>query len=90
MAGEYDDQLEWPFVGKIDIEILNWREDKGHHKMTMSIVDSNGFAKVKEGDFGESGGYVHFITHSSLAYTPMKNTVYLLEDCLRFRIKLSV
>ena len=26
MAGEYDDQLEWPFVGKIDIEILNWRD----------------------------------------------------------------
>ena len=29
MAGEYDDQLEWPYVGKIDVELLNWRENKG-------------------------------------------------------------
>ena len=28
MAGEYDDQLEWPFVGKINIKILNWKEDE--------------------------------------------------------------
>ena len=38
MVGEYDDQLRWPFVGKINIEILNWRENKGHHKKKLSIV----------------------------------------------------
>ena len=30
MAGEYDDQLQWPFVGDIEFMLLNWREDKGH------------------------------------------------------------
>ena len=32
MKGEHDDQLHWPFQGDIVLEILNWREDRGHYK----------------------------------------------------------
>ena len=31
MKGEHDDQLQWPFEGNLIIELLNWREDQGHH-----------------------------------------------------------
>ena len=42
LAGEYDDRLrrlEWPFEGKIDIELLNWKENKRHRNKTVSIVE---------------------------------------------------
>ena len=26
MKGEHDDQLKWPFKGKIFVEMVNWRE----------------------------------------------------------------
>ena len=86
MAGEYDDQLEWPFVGKIGIEILNWSEDKRHHRKTLSVVSSFCFIKVTEGRFGQRKGYRQFIPHSSLACSSEQNTEYLQEDCLRFKV----
>ena len=89
MAGEYDDQLEWPFTGKFDIELLNWRSDKEHYKLTVSIVARYEFVKVTEGMFGKSWGFSDFISYSSLAYDPIMNTEYLQEDCLRFRINLN-
>ena len=30
MSGEHDQHLQWPFTGEFFIELLNWREDKGH------------------------------------------------------------
>ena len=89
MAGEYDDQLRWPFVGNIDIELLNWREDKGHHKMNLPILASNGFVQVTKGMYGNACGHSHFIAHKSLVYNQVRNTEYLQDDCLRFRINLK-
>ena len=47
MAGEYDDKLKWPYVGKVSVDLLNWRENKGHHRMTLSVDVSNGVGRVK-------------------------------------------
>ena len=88
MAGEYDDQLVWPFVGKINIEILNWKEDRGHHKKTLSIPASFGFIKITEGTFGRGKGCRQFISHSSLFSSNGQNTEYLQEDCLRFKLNI--
>ena len=30
LKGENDDMLTWPFKCDITIQLLNWREDKGH------------------------------------------------------------
>ena len=84
MAGDNDDQLQWPFVGAIEFMLLNWREDKGHHKKTVSI---NGFVQVLEGDYGETWGHFKFISHSSLRYNRSTNTEYLQNDSLRLRVK---
>ena len=89
MAGEYDDQLKWPFVGTFDIELLNWREDKRHHTRTVSIGARNGFVKCTGKVFGSALGFHDFISHSSLAYNPLRNVEYLQDDCLRFRVRLS-
>ena len=34
MEGEHDDDLVWPFRGEVTMELINWREDKGHHQKT--------------------------------------------------------
>ena len=89
MAGEYDDQLKWPFVGNFDIELLNWRNDKEHYKRTLLIIPWHGVVKVTEGIFGKRCGLPDFIAHSSLAYDPTSDTEYLQEDCLRFRVNMN-
>ena len=89
LAGDYDDQLEWPFVGNFDFELLNWRNNKEHHKTTLSIDARHGFVKVTEGIFGKPWGFHDFISHSSLTYDPTRNTEYLQEDCLRFRVNMN-
>ena len=87
MVGEYDDLLDWPFVGKIDIELLNWRENKRHVKRTASITASDRFFKLKKGAYyGQGKGCPQFIAHSSLGYNIVRNTEYLQEDCLRYRV----
>ena len=86
MPGEYDDQLEWPFVGKFSIKLLNWRENKRHHKVTLPIGAEQEFEKVIEGKSGTSWGVHDFISHSWLAYDSLRDTEYLQEDCLRWRV----
>ena len=53
MKGQHDDHLQWPFTGTIIIELLNWLEDKGHYKMTISIDTNNDFVRVTKGEYGE-------------------------------------
>ena len=89
MAGEYDDQLKWPFVGKFDLELLNWRENRRHHKVTVSFGAEQQFVKVVEERFGTSLGVHCFISHSLLVYDSLRNTEYLQEDCLRLRVNLT-
>ena len=89
MPGEYDDQLEWPFVGKFDLELLNWRENKRHHKITVSFGAEQQFVKVLKGGFGTARGVPSFISHSSLVYDSLQNTEYLQEDCLRLRVNMT-
>ena len=92
MKGEHDDQLQWPFKGKIVVEMVNWREDKGHREVTFDfsgidiinrVTDEN---KVRGPRFGNQ----QFISHSSLPYNPTTNTEYLQDDCLRLRVKTVV
>ena len=90
MAGEYDDQLVWPFASNFDIELLNWRNNAMHCKQILQFGDNNQPHKVpKEDIYGLTWGYSQFIPHSSLAYDSTSNVEYLQEDCLRFRVSMS-
>ena len=88
LASDNDDQLQWPFVGVVNVMLLNWREDKGHHKKTYSITKNHDLVRVVEGYIGKKHGYSQFISHSSLFYNSSTNTEYLQDDCLRFRVNM--
>ena len=88
MAGKYDDQLEWPFVGKFDIELLNWDKNAGHHQMEILIVPSDKFTKVECSGFSlKSLGYAEFISYITMLHCLEQ---YCLDDCLRFRVNMHV
>lgn len=46
--GKYDDELNWPFVGKISFTLLNQLKDSNHHRMTFDITTAHNLC-VKSG-----------------------------------------
>ena len=58
LEGDNDDNLDWPFIGTVEIELLNQLEDNNHHLMTLT------FNKEDNKRVGSSWGYYRF-THSS-------------------------
>ena len=85
MKGQHDDCLQWPFTGTIIIELLNWLEDKGHYKKTLSIGMNKDFVRVTKGKFGNGIGRHQFISQSSL--NSSTNPQYLYQDCIRVRVQ---
>ena len=90
MRGEHDQHLQWPLTGEVIIELLNWREDKGHHSMTLPITSDSGFVRVTGlQEYGRSRGWHKFISHSALSCNSTTNTEYLRDDCLQLRVSVT-
>lgn len=84
LAGEHDDLLQWPFTGRMTVMLMNQLEDKNHHKMAL-LVQNKLNARVGSQDFG-----LHqFIPHASLAFNAAKNTEYLKNGTLFFKVMVS-
>ena len=84
LKGEHDADLKWPFIGKETYTLLNQLEDKNHYTLTLPIRSKHN-ARV-----GSQWGFSNFIPHSALAYDPVKNTQYLKDDKLYFRLTVEV
>ncbi len=86
IEGEYDDKLNWPFVGKVNFELLNQLEDKDHHSMELELTPED---NISVGDYS---GCPEYIQHYRLrSYnTRCLNTQYLKDDILYFRISVEV
>ena len=92
MKGECDNDLVWPFEGRVVIELINWRADKNHLSATIDFnrhSDPNGriTSRVYKEEYAPNAlGIKCFISHSSLLYNPDTNTEYLQDNCLRLRV----
>ena len=84
LKGEHDKELNWPFVGKFNIQILNQLEDKNHYKRLVTVTKGMNLM------VGESRGYSKFVRHSALARDPVKNTQYLKDDTLYVRVSVDI
>ena len=93
MKGENDAMLQWLFKGDVTIQLLNWREDKGHVEKTVHFNDSTSLqtrTMVIEGERASSGrDYDMFISLTDLSYNSDKNTEYLCNDTLRFKVTVN-
>ena len=90
MKGEYmyDESLMWPLNSEITIQLLNWREDKGHVEMiidhyNLPIADRT---KLLDGQTPQSMTAYRVISHMELPYNADNNTEYLHNDTLCFRV----
>ena len=96
MRGEYDDQLKWPFNGKVTVRLLNLKkqdglaQDTGHWDVTISFDSETPLeccCKPENCGALTSWGYLSFVAHSDLSYNSAKKTAYLTDqDLVRFVI----
>ena len=85
LKGKYDGMLKWPFIGNVTFTLLNQLEDKSH---TASTLTFNATHDACAG--GTAWGYFCFIPHSGLAHDLVKNTQYLKDDTLYFKMSVEV
>ena len=84
LEGRYDNQLHWPFLGTVTVELLNQLGDDNHHKEVIPY-DASDNMRV-----GSIRGYPKVFPHSSLCHNSATNTQYLLDDTLYFRVSVNV
>lgn len=91
MRGEYDDELLWPFQGKIAVELRNQKNDDcGHHECIMHYDENTPDPYVQRVTFGQKGpgwGKSQFIPHFKLDPDYDSAVQYLKDGCLKFRVR---
>ena len=83
IPGSYDAGLRWPVICKLYLVLLNQRGDFGHY----------GKSAVCEWDMHcqdyRTISYT-YIPFQKLEFDSVRNTQYLMDDCLRFKLYLDV
>ena len=80
--GEYDGKLSWPIKVTAYLQLLNQWGDHRHVVATLTAEVNRDMIVCVEFDR-------KFIAHSELGYNAAKDTQYLKDDCLHFRLYLS-
>ena len=90
MKGRNDDNLPWPFTGKVTITLLNQLTYENHYTASFS-QDHMASRRVVSGEMATTGyGQPTFISHNQLRYDVVKKCCqYLKDDCLYFQIKVQ-
>jgi len=83
LEGDNDSRLPWPFMGTVTFSLLNQISDANHHSWTLEYkATDNALA-------GSSWGKPRFISHANLLYDKVRETEYLKNDVLYFRVKIE-
>ena len=89
MQGRNDDNLPWPFTGKVTFTLLNQQADENHHTDTASLLRDDEEYRVVVGERSRTGyGFPKFISHSQLDHGAAQNQ-YLKDGCLYFQVKVQ-
>ena len=89
MKGENDQNLMWPLNSEITIQLLNWREDKGHVETIVPHYNAPIAARTRVMDGERAAGgmtVAQVLSHMELPYNADNNTEYLHNDTLCFRV----
>ena len=84
LNGPNDESLHWPFLGTVEVELLNQLADSDHHVRTVTM-NTDGNTRP-----GISWGYPYFLPHPKLSHDSARNTQYLMDDTLYFRATVTV
>ena len=84
LKGSNDQKLQWPFQGTVTVELLNQLADDDHHSMMIPFdLEDNVLV-------GSNLGYPGFIPHLNLVHDFARNTQFLVDDTLYFRVTVKV
>ena len=82
VRGDHYDKLKFPARFTITLELLNRHRDQDHYRRDIHCeVPKRGVHSV----YGIGKNFT-FIPHADLEWNPCKQTQYLKNDCLKFRI----
>ena len=86
MKRKNDDNLPWPFTGKVTVTLLNQLADKNHHTCKTSFPqDNEASRRVMDSEMATTGyGEQLFIPHNKLDNDD--EAQYLKDNCLYFQI----
>lgn len=84
IKGSSDRELPWPVTGSVSFVLLNQLEDRNHFGRTYYMSRSENTV------VGRDRGFFDFITQSGLAFDLVKNTQYLKNDTLFFRVSVDL
>ncbi len=86
LEGSCDASLSWPFLGTVTFTLLNQLSNRDHHTtMTLEYNKNSKFGYAHK-----NYRYINFISQSALSHDPEKNTQYLKNDSLCFRVSVQV
>ena len=88
--GKFDDTLQWPFRADIEVEVLNWKEDRLHEKYICHFNEERNYSaccRSTEKVAPTPLGTTKMVAHSALSYNASTNTLFLENNCLCFRVK---
>ena len=83
--GEHDEDLQWPVSGEVFLEMLNQRGDYDHY-LVVAAFDLE--ANMEIGSYCMIKG--DFYPLADLTYNAHRNTEYLKNDCLMFKLKVKI
>ena len=81
LKGDHDAELKIPAKFLITLQLLNQHRDQDHHTRDIQCG-----IKTREDIGNFSGSDLTFIPHDDLEWNRAKQTQYLKNDCLKFRI----
>ena len=84
LEGPNDKSLHWPILGTGKLELLNQSADGCHHVRTLTLDTTRNIGPC------QSTGYSKFLPHSELSHDSARNTQYLMDDTLYFRVTVTV
>ena len=67
-----------PFLGTVEFKLLNQLADDNHYKDMITLDTTNNMRLDK------------FLPHSKLSHDSARNTQYLMDDTLYFRVTVTV
>ena len=95
LPGEFDEILEWPFSGRVVIQLVNQRKDKLHHSKTLALCSDENLKYRQRPKSNESTalkdrlswGYDKFFPHVDLpAKGFLADQEFLKNDTLLIRV----
>ena len=79
LIGDHDDKLKFPARFTITLELLNQHRDQDHYSRDIQC-------EMTRGSISSGSSNKKYISHADLEWNADKQTHYLKNDCLKFRV----